>query len=112
MAEHKSKDTKEARENKSSLKRTKAEPLFLDSPIKPKMGTEACLESILQRLKALHDLAQGTKSTTDATRQDLQELRKDVFSISNRLTEAETRISKLEDLGSDSKQPQWPYPAE
>ncbi|KAJ1105101.1 hypothetical protein NDU88_002509 [Pleurodeles waltl] len=99
MADHMSKDSKDNKDPKDN----KAITPLLDILVKTKMDQNASLVTILQRLGALHDLAQDTRTTSDIMHQDVQTLRSDFKNLTGRLTDAESRIGLLEDSSASEK---------
>ncbi|KAJ1205469.1 hypothetical protein NDU88_000904 [Pleurodeles waltl] len=85
------------KDNNPHVKRSKAEPTFLDSPIKSKAGINSSMNMILKKLLDVHDLAKSTNTNTDSMQIELTAIRADINNINNRISETEQRISDLED---------------
>ncbi|KAJ1142212.1 hypothetical protein NDU88_008539 [Pleurodeles waltl] len=85
------------KDNKPHVKRSKAEPTFPDSPIKGKADINRTMDMILKKLSDVHDLAKSTKTNTDSMQLELTAIRADINIINIRVSEAEQRISDLED---------------
>ncbi|KAJ1144806.1 hypothetical protein NDU88_011101 [Pleurodeles waltl] len=84
-------------DNKPHVKRSKVEPAFLDSPIKSKTDINSTMDMILKKLLDVHDLAKSTKINTESMQLELTAIRADINTIDNKISEAEQRISDLED---------------
>ncbi|KAJ1100676.1 hypothetical protein NDU88_005757 [Pleurodeles waltl] len=85
------------KDNKPHVKRSKAEPTFLDSPIKSKTEIASTMGMILKKLLDVHDLAKSTKINTDSMQLELTGIRADINTINNKISEAEQRMSDLEE---------------
>ncbi|KAJ1107987.1 hypothetical protein NDU88_005372 [Pleurodeles waltl] len=85
------------KDKKQHVKRFKAEPTFPDSPIKSKADMNSMMDMILKKLLDVHDLTKSTKTNTDSMQLELTAIRADINIINIRVSEAEQRISDLED---------------
>lgn len=90
------------KESRAQFKKTKAEQMISDSPIKAISDINSTMDMILRKLADVHDLAKSTKQNTDSMQLELTAIRADMNTINTKITDAEQRISDIEDVASQA----------
>lgn len=85
------------KETRAQYKKSKPEPSPSDSPIKAKTDVNSTMEMLLKKLADVYDLAKSTKQNTDTMQLELTAIRVDMSTINSKITDAEQRISDIED---------------